>query len=504
MKKLLILILLSYSCQNKFFYKDNFVITIDSIISQKIVKLPTRWECPLNVQFKNDSIVFVNFYPEYSTIYVIDVNSSKILDSISFKNFHIKYFNYINSDSLLIYAHDYNEDSIIYKLYLVDTKGKLLFTENLTKKLKGCKSAFSERYYDKCLIDNFFYYKHNLYFSIMYSNGAAFAKLNLKSMQIQFYDNITYPDFNKNMPKDEINYYHVNLFPLDNQLIISFNYTPKIYILNMENNEVSKKIIKSNIENENIRTKYYGPFYKINDTLYGRFVLMENEQFEYQNIILLNKKISYLGESYFENTNSFFWYYPTQASFNMVISNENYYFVKSYLKFKKVKLTDLQQRIYEESNKRKQKQESICKLLNKSDISNINDKQILSYIKNILNIKDTSFAMIVLNEKGCSSCNSYVEEFLENNKNFFSNFTNIFYTLYVYQTPKFRKKIIKGIKIITDTTKTYEYVHPFNSYNPRLIIIEKNKIISDTIYLPEQLNLMIKRILNFYDIQINN
>ncbi|NMC99036.1 MAG: hypothetical protein GYA62_04880, partial [Bacteroidales bacterium] len=50
----------------------------------------------------------------------------------------------------------------------------------------------------------------------------------------------------------------------------------------------------------------------------------------------------------------------------------------------------------------------------------------------------------------------------------------------------------------------YPVIHPFSENNPRLILVKDNKIISDTIYMPDKQVVLIESLLKFqgFDLEI--
>ncbi|MCX7863193.1 MAG: DUF4221 domain-containing protein [Bacteroidales bacterium] len=495
--------------------KNNEIYTLDSLIVVKKHEIPFNELNPLHIQHYNDSILYATFYPSNNCIQKINLKKNLITDTIYLKNFHIKFFHVFNKDSILLYAHLYSNNSLSYKLYLVNNKGHIIKQYNLLAATNIQPIQHLKYYY----VDNLFWHDSKLYFTLRYANRSLFNIFDYKTEKIYSYKHLQYPYLTHNFfyPNGSIVYYSVNLSYVKNHKIaITFPYTSLVYIFDIQNRTFITKHIKSNFIDtilpcsqpcEQSTSGYYGKIYTLNDSLYYRHVQLDSSYNHTKIYIWLDSNFNYLGESIINNNDIYFWYFNSITPFNFVASNHQILtLLKANVKLKKTTINALQSQLNLIKQNTNAQELEFCKIVNKNLQEPVREEHILNYIKNYYNIKDKNFAMIILHEDGCYSCNKYIEEFLNLNKTFFSSRKST--PLYI----SYVQKVLPGKQnsnnsatnsipnnTIYDTSSFYKKIHPFSNFNPRLILVKNNRIICDTIAMTNSLENLVFKLFDFYN-----
>ena len=134
------------------------------------------------------------------------------------------------------------------------------------------------------------------------------------------------------------------------------------------------------------------------------------------------------------------------------------------------------------------------------------DELMLNYTKQMFNIQDsTSLSLFVITDNDCHSCDEYLLNFITTNIGVINatktclllTGTNIKY----FNRLRDEYNLEKVNNLAIDTTDIYNDLHHFSDYNPRLLLVRENKVVSDTIYMPEDLEQMMIDYINFYSFE---
>ncbi|MCX7863189.1 MAG: hypothetical protein N2449_09380 [Bacteroidales bacterium] len=522
----LLMLLSCYNC-SKYTNNINQVVTIDSFDFYEEISFQYDGLNPTKVQITGDSM-FVMYYPIYNYIYLYSISKKIPLDTFYFGRHEIFSFYYLNRDSIWIFGNFNGQQNTIF---LINEKLDVKKQIHLSEKIKYgnvYNLVFGEN------IDKNF--KNYIFFSITddslyglnqnkeqkYSKNEIFAYYDIQKDSIITNPKLKYPYLTSNMhyPNGLYDYYNTNFLYLNNnKFLITFCYTPTAYLWDIRANKVEKKVIRSllidtiipcQIPCENNNLPMYGPVLKLNDTLFVRAYLLENKYDENIYYTILDSNLSYYGEAIISKKFPFVWDYLTNSPYNFSDYRNNVFkLLKAKPLFKKISIEELKKianktDLNNDSNKNTQ-----CKIISSSTDTIHSHKNMLNYLRNFVHISDTSFSVLVLHHLGCGSCNIYVNNFILANHEFLFKAKPPFYLILVFDVqPSIEPKLKELIqqyknKISIDTIGIYNKIHPFSSYNPRLILARNNKIIYDSISLPNSQEKQLYKLLEFYNIKFD-
>ena len=332
---------------------------------------------------------------------------------------------------------------------------------------------------------------------------------------------------NLNLKKD--NYYCS--FIDTNIICISPSKSSIVYIWNISNNKIFKKDFKSKLVDSSLLSKNI-PFYnkeyesliylEVNKHLRTnylvRFIVLPKNVFEKYTLIqvIYDKNYNYIGEVLINDKN-YNCILKNSISKNIKPWNE-YYVIPSEnndkLKLVKIKYILKNWDIVEAKKKlntsllnyiKQKNNEAVCFIGNHKNLPPYDKNKIFDYIRNKLSINDSTFSLLIIRTDGCYHCNEYLYDFILKNKFIFEMHYHAYVLLYdgYKDNNNLTIKNFKSLncKNILFENVIYPQIHPFSENNPRLVLVKNNKIVSDTIYMPDNLDLLIERLLNFYNFE---
>ncbi len=507
--------------------EKNVLLSIDSLIIEKKVIFPYNEINPVYYQIKGDSAIILSL-PHQENIKIYNLENRNV-DTIFFVRndygFYLSNFHYINNDSIWIYGdfEDYNEPKNSQRniLALVDKNANIKLKIQLMKFIDFCGAPCGTPFEMIYVVNKKSEFTGLLAFVIQ--DFKSFEKEGYTNCPVRLAglfdvykqkfitnDSIKYPE-----PKISFSDNKVLLYPYIYELkpkefIIGFQYTPSFYIWNTKYNVVKiNKLIPKYLDSENDGSGItYGNFYKLNDSLLMRIIGLSDEydRRRYYYYVLCDTNFNYLGEGFQTKKQPYFIEFPDK--YNCLYSSDSTIEIikaKPHLKYQTIdNLKKVIQTLLCDKNI---KETEICKIIGrKNKNEKINNFHIQKYMKDILGINKDNFALIIFNSLGCTSCNDYLLNFININSSvFFKKSENHLFVLLVDNEGNPRKIVNKYQNLITqyssniyfDSSETYSYIHPFNDYNPRLILVENGQIVHDTIYMPDNLEKCALKIIEF-------
>lgn len=530
----IIIFLSFYSCDNnystlQFFLQDTLVLNLPDSNLQDV------YYCQ---EINNGDTTFLLLYFNNTPyLYLFNINSKEFKKKIPiYKYFRndLKY-QYINKDSIWIFGSssiNYNSDS---SLMVIDDNGTIKhiiklnhpkFVNTKNYNLFDNNSGLTNESFDTCIFLSFFNLSdlisndNNIYFSCLYSkkvyndiynnknNYPLYMAYNIKNNELTANYKLWFPETKNLYPRG---YYHQTVdYSKSNDVLISFRYTPFIY--KVSSNGIAEKIkCKSNLfdnnldEVNNTNELYSHLIYCKKYNKYIRFFIPDRNIYSDKSIIItFDSNFNYIGETVFGikkfspfNINDHWFYFE--------IKNKKLYIIRLSLKWIKTNLKkekNILNQIKEEFIKKYQNEICYLNPNNKTTIKyNIND-----YLKK-LNIKDSTLCAIILHKDGCQTCNNEILEFIKMNQHALFKQKNL-YVIYIAPNERYKNGlsfltnnfINTTSNCIVDTSILSSYFYN-NNYNPRLTLIRNNKIVSDAIYLPDNLDSLFLHLINFYNFE---
>lgn len=549
---LILITFLTFSCQT---VKEK--ITIKQILVKEEIKLPLPKGNVLSVnqiqiiKENGKTLLFVYFFPQ-NKIFVYDLKKRTLIHQIPiYRNLsEINNFRYINNDSIWVFgSHSlrYNYDSSLMVVnYYGVIKHIYPFYNNFFVSLKTYPKLYcdSVNAIDKAAIDTVLFTINDgcpenlivdkkVFFTTIAGNIGRKSHLpqlpivgyyDLEKKEVKLNDQIYYPYFSDSLfyPNGNLYYYPVywSVSP-QNKILLSFCYTPTIFEWDYINNNLKTHRVKTQLidtiypllkptESDNDTTAiYYHLFYAKNLKMYLRFAMLSNNYGNKRIVIFSDKNFNYLGEAIIE-LNEMPRYVFEDNFVSTSISGDSLTLKFFKYEFKHLDINTIKKQLdstYIALRERKEKE--MCKITGNDEDISYSSKRFLHYLKDF-EIIDSSFAVIVLSKNGCHSCNEYISKTIAMNQQVFFNLKKKpFYLLYVdeddlIQTAKHilnEYEINENSHLKIDTTKIYKNYNPFNNENPRLVLVENNQIISDTVYMPDNLETLVERLLKFYGLE---
>ena len=485
---------------------------------------------PYSVKFiENNQKLLVKFY-EIDTLYLFDLESKNLINKIPL-NHSLNFDNveYINKDSILIFSSGIDKYYYDTAIVVIDINGQIKHSYGLYN-----KNIISSLYFDLSHLDEKIYFDQ--FFPIFISenstiNSKAYFVLNIdhkKFLSEPTTPVLGYYDFNKNKtiiynditypvekPLKVFNYpenilkTNLSIIPNKKEIWLSFAFSPIVYKINPETDEKQKIIFESkwldasSVYNKNTSPTFnsfiFGKIYFINSlNKYVRLISQKINENMYYSIVTYDDKYNYIGEE-FITKNDLPQFQANDIYYNAEIENDS---------LKVEQLIPIEKKF--NSNEFNRELNKIPKPINKIETCNAtlntnkNQQNIQDYFKHKFENNHQSFAALILHEDGCSSCNEYFLKFLSLNNFLLLKKGNPLYLIYVTKKEEASTNYLNKLKIpkfTIENPNTYNVYHPFNYFNPRLVLFKNNKIVSDTIYMPDNLDLLIERLLKFYNFE---
>ena len=555
-----IILLISCSGQRKSITIDKIVITDSTYIPIPSKEYNKPGNCQI-IEIDNKEITINQGYKYGSSnqeLYIIDNATKQIINKISLENildyneYDLSHYHFINKDSIFLF---YSKFSVM------DSAIIMVNYNNEIKKVYPINNPYISTNKHKFINDSLkisilfwpnkpIYTKDKIFFSFYLAYDADYGTeefiknkhpligyLDLKNDTIILNHDIWYP------VSEEGAFYPFQskiiefcLSPNGNP-IIGFANTTKLYKWDLENNKT--KLLISNLRSQLIDTiyplktpsdigtdneqPYYGHInFDKEKEMYFRYIEFPKEKYgNFKRItVFADKDFNYLGEaynSYYKIGETYHVNNTTSANWGMQHNINNWFYseyedsiklVKTKYSFKKLNIDVIKNAMLSEVKRVKEtKQKEICKAVGSDGIiKDINKKTIVKYFKNTFNISDSTFSVFTITDEGCDGCNDNLLLFFKANKQVISKLkthllfagTNLDY---------FNKKItdynlsnLNNLRI--DSSVVYKEMHPFNNYNIRMTLVRDNKIVSDTVYMPNGLEKIMTRYIDFNNLKI--
>ncbi len=494
------------------------------------------------VEIDNKPCLLAYFYP-LSSIYIYNLETDTVIHKIPLK-IQLESISFINKDSIWVFGYsnqNFNHDSC---LMVINFDGIIKHNYPLYN-----PNIISTRYPDSTLIP----YKNEIWPSTLSNELIVMDKKIFLSFEYCYYgirsykkhyplvgyydlnkdslivnNNIWFPYLKEGMYYDK-SYYSANLnLNSKGNILISFPYTSTFYEWNykrntLETHRVSSQFMDSimpsktlfedddiyNIDHPSFGIYGHNIIYNKKENLFIRQAVLPEKKYGKYNptTILFDGSYNYLGESIKKHKfitgvyKDMFLLSGFENSFGYIkLVKFNY---KPFNKNQIVnQLDSISKSFIENSNK------EFCKISGSNTIDkSYKPEYIINYARQMQGIKDTSFVLAIINSEACPACNKHLLQFIAINQAFlFGKRKKPFYLMIVKElstTNEIKKTLesynINDFKFIKfDTTTTYKQFHPFSFDNPRLVLISNNKVISDTIYLPNNLDDFIEKTLKYY------
>lgn len=504
--------IVSFDLKEKIFLPLPDEVKNDVITYPKIIKF-----------IDNGKEIIVNFYQKNS-LYFYDLQKKSIIGKINFPfTFNLDNFEYINNDSILLFLsgvnYFYYDTAIVVINRLGDIKHAFALIHNqiISSFAFNLKDLNDEKYFNALfpLFTSNGLYKNKVFFVINVSHEKFINEPFIPILGYFNFENCkTIVDTSKTYPfKNKIKTFNFsqNVLKLNftvenkNDMFINFNYSPVVYKVDLETNSIkplylnSKLIDTTNVYNEN----YYGkkityfysyvhfcePFKK-----YIRFTAKMKDNVWYRSIVTYDTNFKYLGECFFSKPLS----YRKGKAYYYYIDNDSL-IIEEYIPEEiPYKNAEFENELKSIMNKDVIYSNEACYINSRTTGRK---KNVYDFLKNRKISFDSTCSILILHENGCGPCNEYFINFIKNNLFLLNMKDKPFKFVYITNDTNKTKKIFKQEKIepvILDKPQNYNSYHFFNIFNPRLVLIKNNKIISDTIYMPNQLEILIDRLLQFY------
>jgi len=519
--------LLFFSCNNiktiqivDFSLDKKIVLPIPDEVRNSSLYLNTY---PYKIKFiENEQQLLAVFYG-FNTLYFYDLNSLKIINKVQLNNtFNFDNVEYINKDSIFIFCSGVDKYFYDTSIVVINDKGIIKHSFGINQ-----KGVISSKTYNLNNLNDSIYM--NALFPLFTSNNVLFQNrayfiynishenfIRSKGLlpiigyynfdkKAAFKKNISYPVSNSllvfNYPENilKVNF---SFEPQNKEMFVSFSFSPYVYKMDVEKNETrlilmpSKLIDTSSVYLENTNPQnnlfIYGRVNYISEL--NKYIRINSRKINdsiYKSISTYDKNFNYLGEKL--------------ISYKMNIENDHYFYagiINDKLVVEQYKSCEI--------DYASQKLDNDLKLLPKTDTKNEtcnanqnkekSQKEFIQYLSQ-KNIKPSTALILVLHDMGCGSCNEYLLKTLSINSFLLKLKTNPLHLIYLTDKIDLAKSYMKKLNIepyIIDSPHNYNPYHPFKYFNPRLVLIKDKKIISDTIYMPDQLELLLERLMNFY------
>ncbi len=522
-----LLIIFIISCN---FKKDNKVADFEL---QNKIALPIPEEIlnsssylytyPYSVKYiEDEQQLLVNYY-NFNYLYVYDLKSRQLLNKINFpRRFNFDNVEYINKDSILLFLSGVDKYYYDTSIVVINYTGKIksaygIKHENILNYSTCDLQKLDQQTYLSYLFPIYCFdnicYKNNVYFALNCAQEkflenkfiSVYGSFDLASKNVSINNQLTYPvkkpistfNFPENILKTNI-----NIVPEKAELLVSFAFSPYVYKHDLDKDKGVFVCLNSKLPDtswvyqadKNGHTYFYGKVSFVEPiNKYIRFVTLKVNDEIIRSIVTYDEKFNYIGEMLtdlsIKTINGK--YFSADIVHDSLIISE-YRPVEAAFD-----ATKLEHELKKKIPKPTQNLET-CNLIKNNSIEKRN---IIDYLKMKALPLDTSYSVIVLNENGCTSCNEYFINFLSINSFLLKKKSKPLFFIYISNNKEasesfFRKKKMENILI--DQPNNYNPFHPFKYFNPRLVLVRNNKIISDTVYIPDQLERLVERLLIFY------
>jgi hypothetical protein len=488
------------------------------------------------------------FYPRHD-LYIYDLSKNELVNQLKLGNIHsLNGLEFFSRDSIMLYGSsgDLKSDSIIQ---CVNLEGKikqvysLFFPNVISSKIAADPLlANNEELYPRAQ----FVFDHKIFltFDYWYYGFKGYQK---KYPLVGYYDllkdtlvvnrNIWYPELDSSRYFAQSFYYQHSISLKENGNIdISFSYTPVIYEWDYKHNKIKEHKVDSKYmtaipfgerkQKDDPEFNNFNPIHglylpgvssvmKDKSKIYYREMMLSTAKYGDGKVIrvFFDSKYHYLGESLVDK-NCYLNYYKSVYYMGEINNGRlDFKFVKPVFKpFDENKLKSKLDSIEKaEIEKNKQKRKEICGVVDRKGTSSFSYQRddIVKFLQKNHQIQDTSFAVAIVNSKGCGPCNEYILNFVKINQGVFFNIkTRPFYLLYVNEGASYSDmtSYLTGFSLTDkdlvkmDNSVTYKDFSPSSLFNPRLVLVSQNKVILDNTYLPNELEKYVNDLLDYYDV----
>jgi len=534
------------SCNNK---KDQLVeIDEYKVIAEYNLPLPHGATFPnitKIIEITNKAYLLAYFYP-LSNIYIYDLETKALVKQISL-NIKAANISFVNKDSIWVMGYPYNGFNNDSSLMVIDYNGRIKHVYPLYH-----PNLISSKYPDSTLIpENKEMYPSTWNQELIIQDNKVFFSFDYSYYGFKGYKKrfpiVGYYDLVKDtlITNHEVwfpylkegGYYKSNMYnpviSLNNNgnILICFSYTPTFYEWNYHTNKIKThklathfidSIIASNIlydnnDSYNCLNFEFGTYgellnYQLEQNLNFRTILLPEKKYGKSKYLTIfsDNNYCYKGESYTPFKNIIRGRYKDKY---IQANIENGYVSLKLIKpifkqFNKKNIQHCLDSLYYKNTEALKKE--VCRITGNITNKNYQPEYIVNYARKAQNIKDTSFALAILNNSGCGPCNDYVLKFVSMNQSvMFTRHKKPFYLMYVKEGSTIAdiKTYLNSYNISDykyvkfDTSRVYKEFHPFSFDNPRLILVSKNKVVADTISLPSNLDSFVEKLMNFYGLE---
>lgn len=553
MKKLLLLSLLFiqgtiFVCLGQITSNDKLLLELDKpeILAEHKLSLPTG-ATSLNVakiyEVDGKPFLFLRMYP-FNTLYLYDLTTDSLVKEIKINGLSLIDIEYINKGNILLYGfsskgndstlRSINYDGNTQNIYplIHPNIASSQFPNKALRPLKNDLSPSKIAMIDDKIFISFSYSHYG--FKGYSSKHPIIGYYDIKKDTLVMKNNIWYPELNDSLfYKSEMYDTYISVNPRGN-IVITFPYTPTFYEWDYKTDKLDThsvnslfmpRIPYSDTLFKNEREYYYWIFnngmysetksISISDSpnIYYRDVLLPSIKYgEYNYLrVLFDENYNYLGES-LVGINEF---HAQNFKNNHVITTvEDGQIVVRFTKqtFKPFNKRELKKRletiakekIENEINEKKE----LCSIVGGNSINfEYQRDDIVKYLEKSHNIKDTSYAVLIVSKMGCGSCNDYILRFMKNNQGVLYNIKDRrFYFVYVDQSSTNKDiyqylstyMIFDKLHTKADVSKVYSKFHPFSMNNPRLVLVSHNKVVYDEVHLPNEMEQCARKIFDYY------
>jgi len=532
--------------------KNNFIeLDNPEILEEHILNLPTG-ATSLNVakiyEVDGKPFLFLRMYP-FNTLFIYDLTTDSLVKEIKINNLSLIDLEYINKDSILLFGFSskgndstlrvINYDGITQKIYplIYPNIVSSLYPNKILRPLKNNINPSTIARVDDKIFMSFNYPHYG--FKGYSTKHPIIGYYDIKKDTLIMNQKIWYPELKDNIYyKSEMYDAYLSLNHKGN-IIISFPYTPTFYEWDYNSDKLDTHNLNSqfmepipysdtlfNNEREYYNWVFYNGLYSnmksicISDSpkIYYRDILLSSIKYgEYNYLrVFYDENYKYLGESLIDISELTA---QTYKGKHVVTTVENgkvvvRFYKQKFKSFNKKELKRKLETIAKEKieTERKEKKE-LCNIVGESILKfEYQRDNIVKYLEKSHAIKDTSYAVLIVNKMGCGSCNDYILRFMKNNQSVLYNIKDRpFYLIYVDENSTSQDvfqylstyMIFDKNHTKVDLSKLYSKFHPFGMYNPRLVLVSHKKVLYDEVHLPDEMEQCARKIFDYYGIEFD-
>lgn len=482
--------------------------------------------------------MFGNTWEIEPVLYFFKKNQSVFTDSINLKsvlpeNHSISKFKYFSKDSILLFlfTHEIKKDSLII---LTNNKAELLKVFPFNNSY--IPSSYNKTTVDSSLLTSFYsgiYKDKKFFFSLMPWRFTYFKADSLARIR---YPLIAYYDFEKDsiitnneiwFPNLKTGFYAWNAYSITFCLspkgnpIIGFSYTPQLLEWDLQSGKTIKHRIASLVVDSILPTEEY-----IDQQFSDKQAYYSNIWYNLENRVYI-RKINFPQKTYGNFKNIVVY---ADNRFNYIGENNNYN--KSIVEYagwscnyKNKKITDFVKLKYNYSFMdtsafraemmagKDTKQTKINKYkcsvgISEKETSNYKDEYIVKYLRNRINIADSTYSIFIVQNNACQGCVEYIYNFFMNNKEVLDD--GRIYLLVIDSDYEYANQYLENYNLLDfrklkrDSVEKYSLFNPFLDKNPRLVLINDLEVVLDSVYQPGDQSYMVIEGINFSNYKVES